>query len=113
VTVDGRTSGTVAGGQLLTEISNAMVGLHKEQFGRGPTRARAYFAGPDILICVLEDALLPAELALVQMGEQARVREARMFLQVATRERFVQAFEAIVGRPIVSFESAMDPDRAG
>jgi len=39
-------------------ISNAMVKLHKEQFGRGPTRARTHFAGPDALVCVLEDVLL-------------------------------------------------------
>jgi uncharacterized protein YbcI len=45
----------------LLEVSNAMVALHKEQFGRGPTRARANFAGPDALMCVWEDALLPAE----------------------------------------------------
>ncbi len=49
----------------LMAISNAMVALHKEQFGRGPTRARSDFAGPDGLLCVLEDALLPAEHAIV------------------------------------------------
>ena len=29
----------------MLEISNAMVGLYKEAFGRGPTKARAQFAG--------------------------------------------------------------------
>jgi hypothetical protein len=33
----------------------------KEQFGRGPTRVRSHFAGPDALLCVMDDALLPAE----------------------------------------------------
>ena len=46
---------------MLTATSNALVALHKEQFGRGPTTARSYFAGPDALVCVLEDVLLPAE----------------------------------------------------
>jgi uncharacterized protein YbcI len=95
---------------VLTEISNAMVALHKEQFGRGPTRARADFAGPDVLVCVLEDVLLPAEAALVEMGQQERVRESRLFLQVATRDRFVAVIESIVGRKVVSFVSASDPD---
>lgn len=44
-------------GRLLTEVANAMVALHKEQLGRGPTGARAHFAGRDILVCVLDDAL--------------------------------------------------------
>src|SRR5207248_3007784 len=58
----------------LAAVSSAMVHLHKEQFGRGPTRARTNWAGNDVLICVLEDALLPAEQAMVEMDEAARVR---------------------------------------
>ena len=64
----------------LQAVSNAMVKLHKEQFGRGPTNARSYFAGPDTLVCTLEDSLLPAERTMVEMGEDQRVRETRMFL---------------------------------
>jgi uncharacterized protein YbcI len=45
-----------------------MVALHKEQFGRGPTRVRSHFAGPDALLCVMDDALLPAESKMVEMG---------------------------------------------
>ena len=101
----------VTSGRLLTEISNAMVALHKEQFGRGPTRARSHFAGPDMLICVLDDALLPAERALVEMGQQQRVRESRLFMQAATADRFIAEVERIVGRKVASFTSASDPDR--
>jgi len=35
---------------ILSEISREMVRLYKEQFGRGPTRARTDFAGPDVVI---------------------------------------------------------------
>jgi uncharacterized protein YbcI len=100
------------GGRLLTEISNTMVALHKDQFGRGPTGARTHFAGPDTVICVLDDALLPAERALVELGEQQRVRESRLFMQVASRDRFIGAIEEIVGRSVYSFVSASDPDRS-
>jgi uncharacterized protein YbcI len=96
---------------VLQMVSNAMVALHKEQFGRGPTRARSEFAGDDALMCVLEDALLPAEHSLVEMGEQQRVRESRMFLQVATADQFVRTVEEIVGRTVRAFASATDPDR--
>jgi uncharacterized protein YbcI len=95
---------------VLTAVSNAMVQLHKEQFGRGPTKARTNFAGNDTLVCVLENVLLPAELKLVEMGQQDRVREARMSFQVATEPDFVAAVEQILYRKVRAFASAVDPD---
>jgi uncharacterized protein YbcI len=99
-----------AGGTMMQSISNAMVALHKEQFGRGPTRAQTHFAGVDGLVCVLDDALLPAERTMVEMGEQQRVRESRMFLQVATADQFIAAVEGLTGRTVRAFASATDPD---
>jgi uncharacterized protein YbcI len=94
----------------MVAVSNALVSLHKEQFGRGPTSARSHFAGPDMLVCVFEDALLPAERAMVEMGEAQRVRESRLFLQTATSDRFVETVEQITGRSVYSFASATDPE---
>jgi len=96
-------------GTALQAVSNAMVKLHKEQFGRGPTNARSYFAGPDTLVCTLEDSLLPAERTMVEMGEDQHVRESRMFLQVATQDRFIAAVEELVSRKVRAFASAIDP----
>ena len=110
-TQDGEHSDERPGG-VLVSVSNAMVRLHKEQFGRGPTKARSHFAGRDTLVAVLEDCLLPAELALVEMGQQERVQESRLFFQTATRDKFIDAVEEIVGRKVVAFSSATDPDAA-
>ena len=93
---------------LLAGVSNAMVALHKEQFGRGPMSARSHFAGPNVLVCVLEDALLPAERKLVAMGDHQRVRETRVAFQVATTKEFIAAVEQIVGRKVRAFASATD-----
>jgi uncharacterized protein YbcI len=93
---------------VLAGVSNAMVALHKEQFGRGPITARSHFAGPNTLVCVLESALLPAERKLVEMGDPQRVRETRLAFQVATTEEFVGAVERIVGRRVRAFASATD-----
>lgn len=93
---------------VLAAVSNAMVTLHKEQFGRGPTRARSNWAGEDSLICVMQDALLPAERAMVQMGEAYRVQESRMYFQSATADTFIATVEAIVDRRVWSFASATD-----
>jgi uncharacterized protein YbcI len=96
-------------GNALQAVSNAMVKLHKEQLGRGPTNARSYFAGPDTLVCTLEDSLLPAERTMVEMGEHQRVRESRTFLQVASQDRFIAAVENLVARKVRAFASAIDP----
>jgi uncharacterized protein YbcI len=93
---------------LTAELSNALVALHKEQFGRGPTRARTEFAGPDIVVTVFHDALLPAERELVSLGEVLRVQEARVFFQEATRAKFIETIERIVSRKVVSFHSTCD-----
>jgi uncharacterized protein YbcI len=94
---------------MLAAVSSAMVKLHKEQFGRGPTHARSDFAGRDVLVCTLENALLPGERAMVEMGEDQRVRESRTFLQAATATLFTGAVEDIVERKVRAFSSAIDP----
>jgi uncharacterized protein YbcI len=99
-----------AGTSSLQAVSNAMVKLHKEQFGRGPTSAQSNFAGPDTLVCVLHDALLPAERKLVQLGDENRVRESRIAFQAATQTEFIKAVEEIVHRKVRAFGSAVDPD---
>ena len=97
-------------GSALAAASSAMVRLHKEQFGRGPTHARADFAGRDVLVCTLENALLPAERAMVELGEAQKVRESRTFLQAATADLFIGAVEDILGRKVRAFSSAIDPE---
>ena len=97
-------------GSPLAAVSDAMVRLHKEQFGRGPTRARTHFAGPDAMLCVLDDALLPAELKMIETGDGQRVRESRVAFQAATAADFIAAVEAIVHRKIRGFGSAVDTE---
>ncbi len=99
-----------AAGTELQAVSNAMVRLHKEQFGRGPTHARADFAGADTLVCVLQDVLLPAEMKLVELGDQNRVRDTRNAFQAATKADFITAVEQIVDRKVAAFASGVDPD---
>jgi uncharacterized protein YbcI len=101
-----------AGGSLLQNVSNAMVALHKEEFGRGPTHAQSHFAGADALLCVLQDALLPAERTMVEMGEQQRVRESRIFLQVATAEQFIATVETLTDAPFTRSPARATPTAA-
>jgi uncharacterized protein YbcI len=95
----------------MLEISNAIVRLYKEAFGRGPTKARAQFAGHDVLVVVLENSLTVAERNLVAMGEHQRLREARLFFQYALEDQFRAIVEQALGRRTVAFISGIDTSR--
>jgi uncharacterized protein YbcI len=95
----------------MLEISNAMVRLYKEAFGRGPTKARAQFAGQDTLVVMLESSLTVAERNLVAMGEHQRLREARLFFQYALEDQFRAIVEQALGRRTLAFVSGMDTAR--
>ncbi len=71
-TTEGHEPGEERSVSVLSEVSNEMVRLYKDQFGRGPTRARTAWAGNDTLVVRLEDTLTPAERNLVKMGEHQR-----------------------------------------
>jgi uncharacterized protein YbcI len=92
-------------------VSNAMVKLYKEQFGRGPTKAKTHFAGPDVLITTLQDSLTPAERNLVAMGEHQRLRDTRMFFQHASEGTFREAVERLTGRKVWAFVSGIDTEQ--
>jgi uncharacterized protein YbcI len=93
---------------ILMEVSNAMVRLYKDQFGRGPMKARSFWAGPDAIVCFLEDTLTPAERNLVRMGQHQRLRDMRLFFQYATLDQFCEPVERVTGRKVRSFHSSID-----
>jgi uncharacterized protein YbcI len=90
--------GTSAEHSARAEISREMVRLYKELFGRGPTKAKTEFAGPDVVLCTLEHSLTEAEKALAEMGEHQRLRDTRLYFQYATEERFHGFIERVLGR---------------
>jgi uncharacterized protein YbcI len=98
---------------LLTELSNEMVRIFKEQFGRGPTSARSAWAGPDVVTVVLENTLTPAERNLVRLGEHERLRETRMYFQYATVREMCEPVERLTGRKVRAFISGIDTEVEG
>jgi uncharacterized protein YbcI len=95
----------------LQELTNGMVRLYKELFGRGPTKARTNYAGPDTLVATVENSLTPAERNMLELGEHQRVREIRMYFQHASDTEFVRTVEEITGRKVRAFVSGMDTDQ--
>jgi uncharacterized protein YbcI len=94
-------------------ISNEMVRLYKEQFGRGPTRARTAWAGPDVVTCILEDTLTPAERNLVTLDEHQRLRDTRLFFQYASVREFCEPVERVTGRKVRAIISGIDSHADG
>jgi uncharacterized protein YbcI len=95
----------------MAELSNAMVLIYKQQFGRGPTKAHSVYATPDLLISTLENSLTPAERNMARLGEHQRLRDIRMFFQHAAEEQFVGTVEQITGRRVRAFVSGIDTNQ--
>jgi uncharacterized protein YbcI len=108
MSADHQISGAEPGMFLLSQISNEMVRIYKDQFGRGPTRARTHWCGPDALTVLLEDTLTPAERNLAAMSEHQRLRDTRMFFQYATVREFCEPVERLTGRKVRAFLSSID-----
>lgn len=93
----------------LQAISNGMARVYKAQFGRGPTKVKTHFAGPDAIVCILEDTQTPAERRLVEQGDTARLREIRLAFQHAAEAELREPVEAATGRRVRAFISGSDP----
>jgi uncharacterized protein YbcI len=94
--------------EISLEISTEMVRLYKRVFGRGPRRALTHFAGPNTIICTLENSFTPAERAMAEMGEHQRLRETRLMFQHARENDFRETIERITGRRVRAFISGTD-----
>ena len=93
---------------VMSAISNEMVRLYKEQFGRGPTKTRTNWAGPDVLVVTLEKTFTRAERTLCKLGEHGRLRDLRLLFQYAELEAFCEPVERITGRKVRAFISGID-----
>ena len=95
---------------VLSSISNEMVRLYKEQFGRGPTRTRTSWAGPDVLVVTLEETFTPAERSLQRLGEHKQLRDLRLLFQYAEIDAFCAPVERLTGRKVRGFISGIDTE---
>ncbi len=93
-----------AHGDVLTAISDGMVALLKEFYGRGPTRAKSYYED-DLVVCVLRGGFSRVEQTLLEGGRGTAVIHQRMEFQDLMRERFEQVIEDATGRRVIGFMS--------
>ena len=91
-------------GDVLTEISDGMVALLKEFYGRGPSRAKSYYHD-DLVVCLLRGGFTRVEQTLLEGGRTAAVIQQRMEFQEVMRDRFSAVIEAATGRRVIGFMS--------
>jgi uncharacterized protein YbcI len=93
-----------AHGDVLTAISDGLVSLLKEYYGRGPTRAKTYFQD-DLVVCLLRGGFSRVEQTLLDGGRGSSVIQQRMDFQDLMRARFEQVIEEATGRRVIGFMS--------
>jgi uncharacterized protein YbcI len=92
----------------LQDISNEMVRVYKQQFGRGPDKVRSMWSGDDTLVVLLHNTFTPAERNLAEMGEHQRLRDLRLFFQYASMRELCEPVERITGQKVRAFVSGID-----
>jgi uncharacterized protein YbcI len=100
-----------ASGDVRTEISDGLVALLKDYYGRGPERTKTY-VHDDLVVCLLRGGFTRVEQTLLEGGHGDDVIRQRMAFQRVMRARFEQVVEHATGRRVIGFMSGnqQDPD---
>jgi uncharacterized protein YbcI len=108
----GASEGHTRLGDELAEITNGIVRLFSEYYGRGPTRAKTYLLEDRYVITVLRDTMTTVERTLAERGEQDLVRRVRLTFQEAMAGSFKGVVEDALGRRVEAYHSQIliEPD---
>ena len=99
------------GGAVRAAISNAVMRLTNELYGRGAARTRT-FVTDEHVFCAMEGVLTAVERTLVEADETELVRELRTQFMQMVRPVFAAEVARLVGRQVLAMESQLvfDPD---
>ena len=99
-------------GDQLAAVTNGIVKLFRDYYGRGPTKAKSYVLDDRIVVCVLEDTMTKVEKTLAENGHGDKVREVRLTFQEAMADEFKDTVTACMGRKVIAYHSqlTLDPD---
>lgn len=101
----------LAGGKLLSEITNRIVAFMREHYGRGPIKAKTYVLD-NLIVCVLSDGFTAIERTMMRGGEPDRVLEMRRDFQRLMKERYSEMVQELTGRKVLAFlsQAHVEPD---
>ena len=99
-------------GSVRAALANAMVGMKKQYYGRGPTAAKAWVLD-DYVFVALEGGLTRSEETLLADGKEDMVRSYRLSFQESMTAVATRAVEEITGRRVLTYHSQIvfDPPR--
>jgi uncharacterized protein YbcI len=102
---------SAATGDVRTAISDGLVALLKDYYGRGPEKTKTYVSD-DLVVCLLRGGFTRVEQTLLEGGHGEDVIRQRMTFQQLMRERFEHVVEEATGRKVIGFMSGnqQDPD---
>src|ERR1700719_2198006 len=83
----------LAGGQLLTAISNRIVAILREHYGRGPMKAKTYALDDLIVVVMRGSGFTPLEQTIMDSGEPDRIVAMRHDFQHMMATRFKHTIE--------------------
>lgn len=102
----------LGGGRLLAEISNRIVAILREHYGRGPMKAKTY-ALDDIIVVVMRGSGFTAlEQTIMDSGQPQRIVDMRHNFQHMMTKRYTDTIEELTGRKVLAFlsQAHVDPD---
>ena len=108
---DGHGATRATRGEVLTAVSDGIVALFKDFYGKGPTRAKTYYED-DLVVCLLRGGFTRVEETLRDAGRGHEVILQRMAFQDVMRDRFEAVIQQATGRRVIGFMSGnqQDPD---
>lgn len=92
-------------GRVAADISNTVVRLFREHFGKGPTQAKTILQD-DVVCCVLRGGFTHAEKTLYRAGRADIVDEGRRAMQDVFEREMRSHVERLTGRRVVAFLGA-------
>lgn len=100
-------------GSLRAALANAMVGLKKKYYGRGPEAAKAWLLD-DYVFVALEGGLTRNEETLIGAGQYDLVRNYRLAFQETMGDTTTAAVEELTGRRVIGYHSQVtfEPTRS-
>jgi uncharacterized protein YbcI len=94
-------------GDQLAEVTNGIVRLFSEYYGRGPTRAKSFLLDDAYVVTVLRDTLTTVEQTLATAGHGDQVRSVRLTFQEAMAGEFKGVVERALDRRVVAYHSQL------
>jgi uncharacterized protein YbcI len=103
---------SLSGGQLLAAISTSIVGILRENYGRGPMKAKTYALDDIIVVVMRGSGFTPLEQTIMDSGQPERVVAMREDFQQVMASRYKQVIEELTGRKVLAFlsQAHVEPD---